>query len=200
VDITASHHRLKVVVHIDANMERACIEVRGTLTPANIRALYVVARRARTLLPGKEIILDLSMARAAMDTITALHDPAQLTQLSGEGTSEKPCRLSILDPRPGIHAHPSFTHGHGDHRQSDHKHPDHKHGDHKHPDGKHKDQARRTQERGGEQPAARSRTARSRTVRSSAVQSTAVEPGTAQPSDAEPRVAARRRVRDKEPA
>jgi hypothetical protein len=127
VDFTASHHRLKVVVHIDANMERACIEVRGTLTPANIRALYVVARRARTLLPGKEIILDLSMARAAMDTITALHDPAQLTQLSGEGTSEKPCRLSIVDPRPGIHQHPSFTHGRGDHKHADHKHPDHQH-------------------------------------------------------------------------
>ena len=110
-------------------MERACIEVRGTLTPANIRALYVVARRARTLLPGKEIVLDLSMARAAMETITALHDPAQLTQLSGEGTSEKPCRLSILDPRPGIHAHPSLTHGRGDH---------------KHPDGKHSDNSQRT--------------------------------------------------------
>jgi hypothetical protein len=134
VDFTASHHRLKVVVHIDANMERACIEVRGTLTPANIRALYVVARRARTLLPGKEIILDLSMARAAVDTITALHDPAQLTQLSGEGTSEKPCRLSILDPRPGIHQHPSFTHGRGDHKHANHKHPDHQHGDHQHGD------------------------------------------------------------------
>lgn len=190
MDITASHHRLKVVVHIDANMERACIEVRGTLTPANIRALYVVARRARTLLPGKEIILDLSMARATMDTISALHDPAQLTQLSGEGTSEKPCRLSILDPRPGIHAHPSFTHGHGEH-----KHTDHKHGDHKHPDGKHSDKARRTQPVSGEQPAARSRTARSRDL-----QATDVEPGTAPPGDAEPRVAARRRARDKEPA
>lgn len=147
MDITTSHHRLKVVVHIDANMERACIEVRGTLTPANIRALYVVARRARTLLPGKEIILDLSMARAAMDTITALHDPAQLTQLSGEGTSEKPCRLSILDPRPGIHAHPSFTHGHGGH-----KNPDHRHGDHQHPDGEHKDKApsRTAKSRAGE--------------------------------------------------
>ncbi|MDQ0616024.1 hypothetical protein [Arthrobacter globiformis] len=180
VDITASHHRLKVVVHIDANMERACIEVRGTLTPANIRALYVVARRARTLLPGKEIILDLSMARAAMDTITALHDPAQLTQLSGEGTSEKPCRLSILDPRPGIHAHPSFTHGRGDH---------------KHPDGKHSDKASRTQERNAEPS-----TARSRTAGSNDAQATAMEPGTAQPSHAEPRVAARRRARDKEPA
>ena len=195
MDITASHHRLKVVVHIDANMERACIEVRGTLTPANIRALYVVARRARTLLPGKEIVLDLSMARAAMETITALHDPAQLTQLSGEGTSEKPCRLSILDPRPGIHAHPSFTHGRGDHKHSDGKHSDHQHGDHKHPDGKHSDKASRTQEGKIERS-----TARSRTTRASAVQATAMEPGTAQPGHAEPRVAARRRARDKEPA
>ncbi|MBT2551147.1 hypothetical protein [Arthrobacter sp. ISL-65] len=190
VDITASHHRLKVVVHIDANMERACIEVRGTLTPANIRALYVVARRARTLLPGKEIILDLSMARAAMDTITSLHDPAQLTQLSGEGTSEKPCRLSILDPRPGIHAHPSFTHGRGDHKP-----PDGKHKDNQHPDGKHSNKASRIQERNAEPS-----TARSRTARSNDVQATAMEPGTAHPSHAEPRAAARRRARDKEPA
>ncbi|RAM37436.1 hypothetical protein DBZ45_10220 [Arthrobacter globiformis] len=195
VDITSSHHRLKVVVHIDANMERACIEVRGTLTPANIRALYVVARRARTLLPGKEIVLDLSMARAAMDTIAALHDPAQLTQLSGEGTSEKPCRLSILDPRPGIHAHPSFTHGRGDHKHPDGKHADHQHGDHKHPDGKHGDKTSKAQER-----KAGPFTARSRTAQATAVQATAMEPGTAQPSHAEPRVAARRRARDKEPA
>jgi hypothetical protein len=181
VDITASHHRLKVVVHIDANMERARIEVRGTLTPANIRALYVVARRARTLLPGKEIILDLSMARAAMDTITALHDPAQLTQLSGEGTSEKPCRLSILDPRPGIHQHPSFTHGRGDHKHIDHKHIDHKHTDHKRPDGQQGVRSGHVQASGD-------------------VQATAVEPGTAQPGGGEPRVAARRRARDKEPA
>ncbi|WP_146617480.1 hypothetical protein [Arthrobacter globiformis] len=195
MDITSSHHRLKVVVHIDANMERACIEVRGTLTPANIRALYVVARRARTLLPGKEIVLDLSMARAAMDTIAALHDPAQLTQLSGEGTSEKPCRLSILDPRPGIHAHPSFTHGRGDHKHPDGKHADHQHGDHKHPDGKHGDKTSKAQER-----KAGPFTARSRTAQATAVQATAMEPGTAQPSHAEPRVAARRRARDKEPA
>ncbi|UKA54228.1 hypothetical protein LFT45_21485 [Arthrobacter sp. FW305-BF8] len=200
MDIAASHHRLKVMVRIDANMERACIEVRGTLTPANIRALYVVARRARTLMPGKEIVLDLSMARAALDTITALHDPAHLTQLSGEGTSEKPCRLSILDPRPGIHAHPSFTHGRGDHKHPDGKHPDgkhpdHQHGDHKHPDGKHKDKAGRTQERKVEPS-----TARSRTARANEVQATAVEAGTVQPSPDQPRVALRRRARDKEPA
>jgi hypothetical protein len=107
MDRTATHHRLKVLVHIDPNMERARIEVRGTVTAANIRALYIIARRARTLLPGREIVLDLTRARAVEEAITALHDPAQLTELSGEGTSERPCRLSILDPRPAA----AQTHG-----------------------------------------------------------------------------------------
>ena len=107
MDRTATHHRLKVLVHIDANMERARIEVRGTVTAANIRALYIIARRAMTLLPGREIVLDLTKARAVEEAIAALHDPAQLTELSGEGTSERPCRLSILDPRPAA----AQTHG-----------------------------------------------------------------------------------------
>jgi hypothetical protein len=112
MDRTATHHRLKVLVHIDSNMERARIEVRGTVTAANIRALYIIARRARTLLPGREIVLDLTKARAVEEAITALHDPAQLTELSGEGTSAHPCRLSILDPRPpAAQAHGAHPHG-----------------------------------------------------------------------------------------
>lgn len=126
MDRTATHHRLKVLVHIDPNMERARIEVRGTVTAANIRALYIVARRARTLLPGREIVLDLTRARAVEEAITALHDPAQLTELSGEGTSEHPCRLSILDPRPAA-AHP-----HGPHSRAAHPHGAQTHGVHPH--------------------------------------------------------------------
>lgn len=145
MDHTSVHHRLKIVVHIDSNMERACIEVRGTLTPANIRALYVIARRARTLLPGKEIVLDLTMARAAMETITALHDPAQITELSGEGTTDKPCRFSILDPRPGARG---LDHRLPDHRHADHKHTDHQHEDHSSGDRKLAEQAsRRTRDK-----------------------------------------------------
>lgn len=145
MDHTSTHHRLKIVVHIDSNMERACIEVRGTLTPANIRALYVIARRARTLLPGKEIVLDLTVARAAGETITALHDPVQITELSGEGTSEKPCRLSILDPKPGARGldHKHADHKHGDLAHSDHKRVNHAPGDNKRADTKPTDQIRR---------------------------------------------------------
>jgi hypothetical protein len=125
MDRTATHHRLKVLVHIESNMERARIEVRGTVTAANIRALYIIARRARTLLPGREIVLDLTRARAVEEAITALHDPAQLTELSGEGTSEHPCRLSILDPRPAAQTHGGHPRGaqtHGAHPHRVHPH------------------------------------------------------------------------------
>jgi hypothetical protein len=126
MDRTATHHRLKVLVHIDPNMERARIEVRGTVTAANIRALYIIARRTRTLLPGREIVLDLTKAHAVEEAITALHDPAQLTELSGEGTSEHPCRLSILDPRP------ADAQTHGPHSHAVHQLGAHSHGVHPH--------------------------------------------------------------------
>jgi hypothetical protein len=118
MDRMAMHHRLKVHVHIDANMETALIEVRGVLTVANIRALYVIARRTGALLPGREIVIDLTRARAVSEAITALHDPAQLTELTGEGKSAKPCRLRIVDPPPI-----SLTHSHGIHAQDPHSRP-----------------------------------------------------------------------------
>lgn len=94
----APSSRLKVTVRIEENLQAARIEVRGVVTPENLRALYVVARRTSTLLPGREIILDLTRARAALEAITALHDPDQLPQLTGSGTSNTPCRLRVMDP------------------------------------------------------------------------------------------------------
>src|SRR5687767_15952693 len=52
VDRTVVQHRLKIHVHIDDHLQTASIEVRGTLTVANLRALYVIARRTSALLPG----------------------------------------------------------------------------------------------------------------------------------------------------
>ena len=109
--------------------------MRGTVTAANIRALYIIARRARTLLPGREIVLDLTRARAVEEAITALHDPAQLTELSGEGTSEHPCRLSILDPRP------ADAQTHGPHSHAAHPHGAHSHGVHPHAGARPKEHA-----------------------------------------------------------
>jgi hypothetical protein len=90
--------RLKVTVRIEENLQTARIEVRGSVTRENLRALYVVARRTSAMLPGREIILDLTHARAAIEAIVELHDPDQLLQLIGAGAGQEPCRLSVVDP------------------------------------------------------------------------------------------------------
>ncbi|WP_461164295.1 hypothetical protein [Arthrobacter sp. R4-81] len=93
--------RLKVTVRIDANLQTARIEVRGSVTRENLRALYVVARRTSAMLPGRDIILDLTHARAAVEAILELHDPDQLLRVIAADDSKEPCRLSVLDPVTG---------------------------------------------------------------------------------------------------
>lgn len=108
VDRTVTQHRLKVHVHIDDHLQTASIEVRGTVTVANLRALYVIARRTSALLPGREIVIDLTHARAATDAVSVLHDPAQLNSLAiTSGNKGLLCPLRILDP-PHMHgSHPA---------------------------------------------------------------------------------------------
>lgn len=109
VDRTVIQHRLKIHVHIDDRLQTASIEVRGTLTVANLRALYVIARRTSALLPGREIVIDLSHARAATEAINVLHDPVQLNNLAiTSGNKGLLCPLRILDPP---HLHGSHTGG-----------------------------------------------------------------------------------------
>lgn len=98
----AGNSRLKVTVRIEANLQTARIEVRGSVTRDNLRALYVVARRTSAMLPGREIILDLTHARAAVEAILELHDPDQLLRVIGaDDNSKEPCRLRVLDPLTG---------------------------------------------------------------------------------------------------
>jgi hypothetical protein len=103
VDRTVIQHRLKIHVHIDDRLQTASIEVRGTLTVANLRALYVIARRTSALLPGREIVIDLTHARAATEAVNVLHDPVQLNNLAiTSGNRGLLCPLRILDP-PRVH-------------------------------------------------------------------------------------------------
>jgi hypothetical protein len=109
VDRTVIQHRLKIHVHIDDHLQTASIEVRGTLTVANLRALYVIARRTSALLPGREIVVDLTHARAATEAVNVLHDPVQLNNLAiTSGNKGLLCPLRILDPP---HSHGSHTNG-----------------------------------------------------------------------------------------
>jgi len=111
VDRTVIQHRLKIHVHIDDHLLTASIEVRGTLTVANLRALYVIARRTSALLPGREIVVDLTHARAATEAVNVLHDPVQLNNLAiTSGNKGLLCPLRILDP-----PHPRGSHSSGSH-------------------------------------------------------------------------------------
>lgn len=91
--------KIKVLIRIDAVEESARVDVRGVVTPANIRALYVVCRRVAAKLPGYEIVVNLTHARVTADAIEELHEHArQSVMSSGIDASVTPCRLRIVDP------------------------------------------------------------------------------------------------------
>ena len=90
---------MKVLIRIDAIEASARVVVRGVVTPANIRALYVVCRRVVTKLPGYEVVVDLAHARVTADAMEELHEHARRSVLSsGIDASVTPCRLRIVDP------------------------------------------------------------------------------------------------------
>jgi len=94
-----SDHRLKIVVRIEADLESAFIEVRGVVTGANLRALFVIARRTTSLLHGNELTIDLSRARVTDSVLEQLHECVSLSRLpSGVDSSVVPCRVKIVDP------------------------------------------------------------------------------------------------------
>lgn len=91
--------RMKVLIRIDSVAESARVDVRGVVTPANIRALYVVCRRVAAKLPGYEIVINLAHARVTADAIEELHEHARRSVVSsGIDASVTPCRLRIVDP------------------------------------------------------------------------------------------------------
>jgi hypothetical protein len=90
---------MKVLIRIDSLEESARVDVRGVVTPANIRALYVVCRRVAAKLPGYEIVINLTHARVTADAIEELHEHARRSVVSsGIDASVTPCRLRIVDP------------------------------------------------------------------------------------------------------
>jgi hypothetical protein len=94
-----SDHRLKIMVRIEADLEAAGLEVRGVVTGANLRALFVVARRTTALLHDKELTIDLSRARVTESVLEQLHECARLSRLAtGVDASEVFCRVRIVDP------------------------------------------------------------------------------------------------------
>lgn len=91
--------RIKVLIRLDPSAESARVEVRGVVTTANIRALYVVCRRVTSKLAGYEIVVDLAHARVTAEAFEELREHARQSIVSsGIDASVTPCRLRIVDP------------------------------------------------------------------------------------------------------
>ncbi|MGF9662237.1 hypothetical protein AAIH25_10240 [Arthrobacter crystallopoietes] len=94
----ASGRKIRVLVRLDTDLESARIQVGGTLTSENLRALYAVARRTNALAPGIEILVDLSGARVtgnALDDLKSVERQKHLPEASDP--LHLACRLRVLD-------------------------------------------------------------------------------------------------------
>jgi hypothetical protein len=95
----AASRKLKVLVRLDTTMQSARIQVGGTVTIQNLKALYAIARRTNSLVPGMEIVVDLSKAHAGAEALADLHTAVErgcLPEKSDPLHSE--CRLQVLEP------------------------------------------------------------------------------------------------------
>lgn len=70
-------HELRVLVRLDIDATSAVLEVNGCLTEKSCQALLPVIRRAGSLIPGLDVIVDLSHARyieaSALDILHQLN-------------------------------------------------------------------------------------------------------------------------------
>jgi|SRR5450830_791929 len=92
--------RIKVVLRIDPAAESVRVDVRGVVTTANIRVLYVVCRRVISKLAGYEVVVDLGRARVTDAAFDELREHARQSSVSsGIDSSVTPCRLRVVDPQ-----------------------------------------------------------------------------------------------------
>jgi hypothetical protein len=96
----AGIRKLKILVRLDPELSSARICVRGVLTPANLYALYCIARRTNLLQPGMLITVDLTGAFARAEALAELRGSAAAGRLpSTVDPTRTPCRLAVLEPR-----------------------------------------------------------------------------------------------------
>jgi hypothetical protein len=91
--------KLRVLVKLDTELASARIHVEGTLTQANLHALYSITARTNALLPGMEITIDLTGARAVDEALQELMGVARQATLPEAAVPEHAaCRLRVLEP------------------------------------------------------------------------------------------------------
>ncbi|WP_113716771.1 hypothetical protein [Arthrobacter dokdonensis] len=91
--------KIHVLVRIDHDSAKVQVQARGAVTGSNVQALYVVARRAKSLMPTLALILDVSHARVAGDVLEELHACSKEGRLPVRiDPLQTDCRISVLEP------------------------------------------------------------------------------------------------------
>ncbi|MCM3688060.1 hypothetical protein [Kocuria rosea] len=62
------HHKLSVLVHVDLDGRHVRLAVAGCLTELSHRALCPLIRRARTVVPGMVVVVDVTAAHHVEDS------------------------------------------------------------------------------------------------------------------------------------
>ena len=95
--------KLNVLVRVDIDCARAKIAAQGRVTTQSLQALYVVLKRANSLMEGLALEIDVTRARVEPDALKQLracsqshHRPAHIDPFQAD------CKLSILAPEDSL--------------------------------------------------------------------------------------------------
>lgn len=88
--------KLKALVQLDVEGASARIEIRGSVDTRNVKAVYVLAKRANTVAPGADIIVDLQRATVQPKVMERLRECSRVRQLPLRvDPDQSGCRLRI---------------------------------------------------------------------------------------------------------
>ncbi len=92
--------KLNIVVRVDLDHAKALVIAKGHITVHSVNALYVVVKRANSLLEGLDLKLDISHARVDEEALEMLHTASETHHLPARiDPQQAPCTISVLAPR-----------------------------------------------------------------------------------------------------
>jgi len=95
--------KLNVLVRVDIDCARAKIAAQGRVTTQSLQALYVVLKRANSLMEGLALEIDVTRARVAPDALKQLRACSQSHHLPAHiDPFQADCKLSILAPEDSL--------------------------------------------------------------------------------------------------
>ncbi|MDP9905372.1 hypothetical protein [Arthrobacter bambusae] len=95
--------KLNVLVRVDIDCARAKIAAQGRVTTQSLQALYVVLKRANSLMEGLALEIDVTRARVEPDALKQLRACSQSRHLPAHiDPFQADCKLSILAPEDSL--------------------------------------------------------------------------------------------------